>query len=115
MAAPPPPPTRWKPGSRAPLAFQTRPAWHRAMCNEADRRIELRLPRQDIHELRVPLRFPEERADIASHHDRQVMIDPADWRAWRDGSAWPADLCRPAPAGTLTVIRVDGTPAPPGG
>lgn len=55
-------------------------------------------------------------ADIAPYHDRQVVvIDPADWRAWLDGSASSADLCRPAPAGTLTATRVDGTPAPPGG
>ena len=49
------------------------------MCNEAARRVEVGLPRQDIHELRAPLRFPEGRADIAPHHDRQVaVIDPAD-------------------------------------
>ena len=45
--------------------------------------------------------------DIAPYHSRQVVvIDRADYAGWLDGSAPSADLCRPAPAGTLAVERV---------
>jgi len=51
-------------------------------------------------------------ADIAPYHSRQVVVlNRSDWSAWLDGSAPSADLCRPAPAGTLTAARVDGTPS----
>jgi len=50
--------------------------------------------------------------DIAPYQDRQVVVlDRADWARWLDGSAPSAELCRPAPAGTLCPARVDGTPA----
>lgn len=50
--------------------------------------------------------------DVAPYHSRQVVVlDRSDWSAWLDGSAPSADLCRPAPAGTLTAARVDGTPS----
>ena len=51
-------------------------------------------------------------ADIAPYHSRQVVVlNRSDWSAWLDGSAPSPDLCRPAPAGTLTAARVDGTPS----
>jgi len=50
--------------------------------------------------------------DIAPYHDRQVVVlDRTDWGRWLDGSAPSAELCRPAPPGTLLPARVDGTPA----
>jgi putative SOS response-associated peptidase YedK len=45
--------------------------------------------------------------DIAPYHDRQiVLLAPADYARWLDGSAPAANLCRPLPAGTLEVVRV---------
>ncbi|MDQ2894013.1 MAG: SOS response-associated peptidase family protein, partial [Pseudomonadota bacterium] len=45
--------------------------------------------------------------DVAPYHSRQVVvIDRADYAGWLDGSAPSATLCRPAPAGTLTVAQV---------
>jgi putative SOS response-associated peptidase YedK len=45
--------------------------------------------------------------DIAPYHDRQiVLLGPADYGRWLDGSAPTAELCRPLPAGTLSVERV---------
>jgi putative SOS response-associated peptidase YedK len=42
--------------------------------------------------------------DVAPYHSRQVVVlARADYAAWLDGSARSADLCRPAPAGTLRV------------
>ena len=42
--------------------------------------------------------------DIAPYHARQVVVlDRADYAGWLDGSTPSADLCRPAPAGTLRV------------
>lgn len=45
--------------------------------------------------------------DIAPYHDRQVVVlGPDAWRAWLDGEE-PEAVLRPAPAGALTVARVD--------
>ncbi|NJC34646.1 putative SOS response-associated peptidase YedK [Sphingomonas jejuensis] len=45
--------------------------------------------------------------DVAPYHSRQVVvIDRADWAGWLDGTAPTADLCRPAPAGTLRATKV---------
>lgn len=45
--------------------------------------------------------------DVAPYHSRQIVIlDRADWGRWLDGSAPAADLCRPLPAGSLTVTPV---------
>ncbi len=45
--------------------------------------------------------------DVAPYHDRQVVVlGPADWAPWLSGEAPTADLCRPAPAGTLQVTQV---------
>jgi putative SOS response-associated peptidase YedK len=45
--------------------------------------------------------------DVAPYHARQVVVlDRADYAGWLDGSVPSADLCRPAPAGTLRVERV---------
>ena len=45
--------------------------------------------------------------DIAPYHDRQiVLLTPADYRSWLDGSAPANAVCRPLPAGTLEVERV---------
>lgn len=45
--------------------------------------------------------------DLAGYHSRQIVIlDRADWGRWLDGSAPAADLCRPLPAGTLSVAPV---------
>ncbi len=45
--------------------------------------------------------------DIAPYHARQVVVlDRADYAGWLDGSVPSADLCRPAPKGTLRVERV---------
>ncbi|TPG13068.1 SOS response-associated peptidase family protein [Sphingomonas oligophenolica] len=45
--------------------------------------------------------------DIAPYHSRQVVVlDRADYAGWLDGSVPSADLCRPAPAGTLLVEPV---------
>ncbi|WP_116091163.1 SOS response-associated peptidase family protein [Sphingomonas crusticola] len=45
--------------------------------------------------------------DIAPFHDRQVvLLTPADYARWLDGSAPAAELCRPLSAGTLDVRQV---------
>ncbi|MES2339635.1 MAG: SOS response-associated peptidase [Pseudomonadota bacterium] len=45
--------------------------------------------------------------DIAPYHDRQVVVLGRDaWAAWLDPAVPSADLCRPAPSGSLTVERV---------
>ena len=45
--------------------------------------------------------------DVAPYHSRQVVVVARDaWRGWLDGTAATADVCRPAPAGTLTVSAV---------
>ena len=42
--------------------------------------------------------------DVAPLHHRQiVLIDPADWKRWLDGSVPSKDLLRPSAAGFLTV------------
>lgn len=42
--------------------------------------------------------------DIAVVHARQmVVVERGDWARWLDGSARSADICRPAPAGTIEV------------
>ena len=46
--------------------------------------------------------------DIALYHSRQVVIiDRADYAGWLDGDSSSPALCRPAPAGTFRVARVD--------
>ncbi len=45
--------------------------------------------------------------DIAPYHARQVVVlDRADYAGWLDGSVPSADLCRPAPGGSLRVERM---------
>ena len=45
--------------------------------------------------------------DVAPYHSRQIVIlERADWGRWLDGSAPAAELCRPLPAGALTVSPV---------
>lgn len=45
--------------------------------------------------------------DIAPYHDRQVVVlTPPDYARWLDGSAPASELCRPLPAGSLTVEQV---------
>jgi putative SOS response-associated peptidase YedK len=45
--------------------------------------------------------------DIAPYHDRQiVLLAPADFRRWIDGTAPAEELCRPLPAGTIEARRV---------
>lgn len=45
--------------------------------------------------------------DIAPYHGRQVVVlGPADYARWLDPRVLSGDLCRPAPAGTLTVEQV---------
>ena len=45
--------------------------------------------------------------DIAPYHDRQVVIvERDDWAGWLDGSRAADAVCRPAPAGTLSVKAV---------
>ena len=42
--------------------------------------------------------------DVAPLHHRQiVLLDPADWASWLDGSVPSKDLLRPSPMGFLTV------------
>jgi putative SOS response-associated peptidase YedK len=42
--------------------------------------------------------------DVAPLHSRQIVIlPPADWPAWLDGSASSKDLFQPLPAGSLSV------------
>ena len=42
--------------------------------------------------------------DVAPLHHRQiVLLDPADWASWLDGSVPSKDLLRPSPTGFLTV------------
>jgi len=46
--------------------------------------------------------------DMASYHDRQVVVlERSDWAAWLDPSASAEHLLRPAPAGTFDVQRID--------
>lgn len=43
--------------------------------------------------------------DVSPYHSRQVaVLAPADWAAWLDHRGSTADLVRPLPAGTLTVV-----------
>lgn len=45
--------------------------------------------------------------DIAPYHDRQVVVlGPADYARWLDPAVPAADLCRPLPAGSLSVTQV---------
>jgi putative SOS response-associated peptidase YedK len=45
--------------------------------------------------------------DIAPYHDRQiVLLTPHDYGAWLSGAAPAADLCRPLPAGMLSVRQI---------
>ena len=47
--------------------------------------------------------------DVAPYHGRQiVLLDPADWRRWLDGSAPSGELLRPTSAGFL---KVEAAPA----
>ena len=46
-------------------------------------------------------------ADIAPYHNRQiVLIPPADFGRWLDPAVPAAELCRPLPAGSLSVEQV---------
>ena len=47
-------------------------------------------------------------ADIAPYHDRQIVIlaQPSDWARWLDVTTPSQELCRPLPAGSLSVERV---------
>jgi putative SOS response-associated peptidase YedK len=48
--------------------------------------------------------------DVAPYHSRQVVVlDRGDWARWLNGSAPSAELCRPAPAGTLQVAPVQAS------
>lgn len=45
--------------------------------------------------------------DVAPLHDRQmVVLDPADWLPWLDGTGAEADMLAPLPAGSLQVEQV---------
>ncbi len=45
--------------------------------------------------------------DIAPYHDRQVVVlGRDDWARWLDPATPSAELCRPLPAGSLSVERV---------
>jgi putative SOS response-associated peptidase YedK len=45
--------------------------------------------------------------DVAPIHDRQmVILERADWQSWLDLSRPEIDLCRPLPAGGLSVEQV---------
>ena len=46
--------------------------------------------------------------DIAPYHSRQIVVlpQPADWAAWLNPSVPSDALCKPLPAGTLTVESV---------
>lgn len=45
--------------------------------------------------------------DVAPIHDRQmVVLERADWLAWRELSRPEAELLRPLPAGSLQVEQV---------
>jgi len=42
--------------------------------------------------------------DIANYHNRQIaLLDPAQWRAWLDGSAKSVEVLQPSVAGSLAV------------
>lgn len=42
--------------------------------------------------------------DMAPYHDRQVVVpERGQWAGWLDGSLSTAEVCRPAPAGLLSV------------
>jgi putative SOS response-associated peptidase YedK len=44
--------------------------------------------------------------DVAPYHSRQVVLPPRDaWIGWLAGTLPAAEVCRPAPAGTLTAER----------
>jgi putative SOS response-associated peptidase YedK len=43
-------------------------------------------------------------SDIANYHNRQIaLLDPAQWRAWLDGSAKSVEVLQPSVAGSLAV------------
>jgi putative SOS response-associated peptidase YedK len=45
--------------------------------------------------------------DIAPYHDRQVVVlGPGDYARWLDPAVPAAELCRPLPAGSLSVTQV---------
>ncbi len=45
--------------------------------------------------------------DVAPYHSRQVVVvAPADWGRWLDPSVPAREICKPLPAGSLTVARV---------
>jgi len=45
--------------------------------------------------------------DIAPYHPRQIVVlGRDDWTRWLDPKVPPADVLRPAPAGTMTVTQV---------
>jgi putative SOS response-associated peptidase YedK len=45
--------------------------------------------------------------DIAPYHDRQVvLVERAHWTGWLDGSVPAEAVCRPLPAGSLSVAQV---------
>jgi putative SOS response-associated peptidase YedK len=42
--------------------------------------------------------------DIANYHNRQIaLLDPAQWRAWLEGSAKSVEVLQPSVAGSLAV------------
>ena len=50
--------------------------------------------------------------DVAPYHSRQIaLIAQADWKSWLDHSAPAADLIRPLPAGSLTVLSAVAQPS----
>ncbi|WP_420137224.1 SOS response-associated peptidase family protein [Sphingomonas sp.] len=45
--------------------------------------------------------------DIAPYHDRQIVVlAPADYARWLDGSAPATEICRPLPAHSLDVRQI---------
>jgi putative SOS response-associated peptidase YedK len=45
--------------------------------------------------------------DVAPYHNRQVVVvDRIDWSRWLDPSVPAGDICKPLPAGSLSVTKV---------
>ena len=84
------------------------------MCNEAARRIELGLLREDFAHLRIPLHFPEGLPNMQPLPSVRITNDTVIVRAVEDGSS-DAELVTAAGAGRVPTESPSTTTAPTAG